>query len=66
MRNLWELLIGNRRQHIVMDLLKEFLGSASVNMAITQQYRTLHFSACLLLTSHGNSKEGPRDLHIPQ
>jgi hypothetical protein len=31
--------------YIVTDLLKEFLGSASVNMAIMQQYRMLRFSA---------------------
>jgi hypothetical protein len=49
----------------VTDLLKEFLGSASVNTAITQQYRTLRFSACPPMTSHCNSKEGSCDLRGP-
>jgi hypothetical protein len=43
-------------------IVKEFLGSASVNMGITQQSRTPRFSACPPLTSHGTSKEGSRDL----
>jgi hypothetical protein len=50
----------------VMDLLKEFPGSASVDKAITQQYRTLRFSMCPPLTSHRNSKEGSRDLRVLQ
>jgi hypothetical protein len=33
-------------QNIVTDSLKEFLGNASAKTAITQQYRTLRFSAC--------------------
>jgi hypothetical protein len=51
---------------IVMDLLKEFLGSASVNTVITQQYRTLRFSACPPLTSHSNNQVGSSDLRVPQ
>jgi hypothetical protein len=48
------------------DLLKESLGSVSVDTVITQQYRTLRFSACPPLTWHGNRKEGSRDLRFPQ
>jgi hypothetical protein len=54
------------KKRILTDLLKEFLGSASVNTAITQRYRTLLFSACPPLKSHGNSKEGSRDIRVPQ
>jgi hypothetical protein len=52
--------------HTVTDFLSEFLGSASVNTAIIQQYSTLRYSLRPQLTSHGNSNEGSRDLRGPQ
>jgi hypothetical protein len=51
---------------IVTDLLKEFLGSASANTAIMQQYERCVFSACPPLASHDNSKEVSRDLRVLQ